>query len=87
MKKELYTDKIRLVSDSTRMTLRQFDFLMEGAVKANGSKIRRMIKQQIPDLYESLALEYNNPYESNSKRTPTHYVYVHSGIEYFLLRS
>ena len=87
MKKGLYTDKISLVSDCTRMTLRQFDFLMEGAVKANGSKIRRMIKQQIPDLYESLALEFYNPYESNSQRTPTHYVYVHSGIEYFLLRS
>lgn len=87
MKKELYTDKIRLVSDCTSITLKQFDFLMEGAVKANGSKIRKMIKKQIPDLYESLALEFYNPYESNSKRTPTHYVYVHSGIEYFLLRS
>ncbi len=87
MKKELYTDKIRLVSDCTSITLKQFDFLMEGAVKANGSKIRKMIKKQIPDLYKSLALEYNNPYESNSQRTPTHYIYVHSGIEYFLLRS
>lgn len=87
MKKELYTDKIRLVSDCTEISLQQFHLLMKGAVKANGGKIRRMIKQQIPDLYASLALEYNNPYESNSKRTPTHYVYVHSGIEYFLLRS
>lgn len=58
--------------------------LMEGAKKANGSKIKRMIKNQIPELYSSLALNFSNPFEQQSQKTETHYIYVHSAIEYFL---
>lgn len=57
---------------------------MEGAVKANGSKIRKMIKEQLPDLFEDLALQFHNPYESSCIRTNTHLIYVSSDIQYFL---
>jgi len=62
----------------------QWDKYMNGAVKANGSKIRELIKTHIPTLYKALALEFYNPYESHCQRTKTHFIYVHSGIEYFL---
>jgi hypothetical protein len=58
--------------------------LMEGNVKANGASIRRLIKKHIPELHDQLALKYPNPYEWACKRTKTHFIYRHSGIEYFL---
>lgn len=42
------------------------------------------IKKQMPDLYERLALQFYNPYCENAKVTKTHYVLVHSAIEYFI---
>lgn len=86
MKKELYKDSIYLEATCTSVSIEHWNKLMERAVKANGSKIRGMIKKQLPDLYESLALNFSNPYESESQRTEEHYIYVHSAIEYFLKR-
>jgi len=71
-------------TDCTRITARKWDSLMEGAVKANGRKIRSLIRKFLPDLYENLALNFYNPYEHQCVRTKTHFVYIHSGIEYFL---
>ncbi len=67
----------------TSITNRKWKHLMEKSVKANGSKIRALIKKHEPSLYYSLALQFPNPYESKSVRTKTHFIYVHSGIEYF----
>lgn len=64
--------------------IRKWDTLMFNSKKANGSKIRGLIKKHLPELYESLALEFRNPYENQSVRTTTHLIYVHSGIEYFI---
>lgn len=85
MKQEIYQVS-GLIFEATCVGIgqRQWDKYMKGAVKANGSKIRRLIKRHFPDLYYSIGLEFYNPYESKSKRTKTHFVYVHSGIEYFL---
>lgn len=63
---------------------REWEEMMTGAVKANGSKIRSLIKLHLPDLYYALALEFRNPYEHQSKRKGDMLIYVHSGIEYFL---
>lgn len=66
------------------ITQRKWDCLMYKARKANGSKIRKLIKKLLPEVYESLALEFPNPYEHQCVKTTTHLIYVHSGIEYFL---
>lgn len=82
----LYKDQIECVATCTGISIWQWNKYMKGAIKANGSKIRMMIKKQLPDLYESLGLQYRNPYEYQSKRTATHYIYIWSQIEYFLER-
>jgi hypothetical protein len=75
---------LEYVDDCMSINIRKWDEYMEGAVKANGSKIRKLIQLHIPELYASLRLDFPNPYEHQSKRTKTHFIYVHSGIEYFL---
>ncbi len=62
----------------------EWDEYMKGAVKANGSKIRKLIKKFIPELYEALELDFYNPFEHHSQRTKTHFIYISSHIEYFL---
>jgi len=67
---------------STCGSLSVWNKLMKGAVRANKKKINSLVKRLLPDLYESLALNYHNPYKYF--RTKTHLVLVHSSIEYFL---
>jgi len=62
----------------------EWDKLMKGAVKTNGKRLRNLIKKELPKLYNALALYFYNPYEDQSQETSTHYIYVHSAIEYFL---
>ncbi len=66
------------------ISIKEWNKLMKNSAKANGFKIRKLIKKHIPELYESLNLDYYNPFENQCKRTKTHFIYVHSGIEYFL---
>jgi hypothetical protein len=85
MNKNIYSvNGLDYESNCTSINIRKWEKLMQKSVKANGSKIRALIKTHLPDLYEYLALEFFNPYESQSVRTKTHFIYVHSGIEYFL---
>jgi hypothetical protein len=67
----------------TNISKKKWDMLMFDAKKANGPKIRKLIKKHIPELYYDLGLEFYNPYEEHSKKTKTHLIYLHSGIEYF----
>lgn len=60
--------------------------LMKGAKKLNYKWLKARIKKHLPDLYEHLALDYYNPYESQCKVTKTHYILVSSAIEYFILK-
>lgn len=82
--KEVYNSKIKLECSCPDLTPSEWDRKMYGAVKANGKKIRQMIKFQLPDLYADLSLQFPNPFEGNCQRTKTHLIYVHSAIEYFL---
>jgi hypothetical protein len=85
MKAEVaYDSEITLEATCVGIGVRKWDSLMEGAIKANGVKIRRMIKKQLPELYRGLELEFYNPWETSAVRTNTHLIYVHSAIEYFL---
>ena len=66
------------------ISIGKWESLMEGSVKADGSKIRKIIRKFLPSLFDSLALSFYNPYESKCLRTKTHLIYVHSGVEYFI---
>ena len=42
------------------------------------------IKKELPSLYDGLLLNLRNPYAEQCRQTPTHYILVHSAIEYFI---
>ena len=47
-------------------------------------KWRELMKRELPELYHTLALQFYNPYAEQCRQTPTHYILVHSAIEYFI---
>ena len=82
----LYKDKIEYYTTCIFINSTQWDKLMENSYKANGRKIRIMIKKQDPELYKELALNYHNPYECQSRVSSKYYIYVWSATEYFFKR-
>ena len=66
------------------ISLSKWERLMQGARKASYKKLVRLIKKEIPELYSSLSLDLHNPWENDCKQTKTHYILVHSAIEYFI---
>lgn len=64
--------------------LSKWNQLMKGARPINYQWLIRKIKKHLPHLYEVLLLEFYNPYWNQCKSTKTHYILVHSGIEYFI---
>ncbi len=63
---------------------REWDRLTKGTTKASGSQIRKLIKEHLPELYDSIGLDFYNPYEHKSVKKPGLLVYEHSAINYFL---
>ena len=59
---------------------------MKGARKCSYQRLVKKIKRELPSLYQSLALQYYNPFEEQCKQTKTHYILVHFSIEYFLYK-
>lgn len=57
---------------------------MKGARRASYKKLVARIKDEIPELYDGLSLGFPNPYAGQCRQTKTHYVLVHSLIEYFI---
>ena len=66
----------------TQITQSKWDRLMKGARRASQRKLNSLVKKHLPDLYEALALEFPNPYDYFQTRT--HWILVHSAIEYFI---
>ena len=66
------------------ISLSKWERLMQGARKASYKKLVRLIKKEIPELYSSLSLDLYNPWKNDCKQTKTHYILVHSAIEYFI---
>ena len=60
--------------------------LMRGARRVSYKKMVAKIKKELPELYEELALQYSNPFEDQCSQTKTHYILVHSAIDYFILK-
>ena len=58
--------------------------LMKGAKPLNYEWLKRRIKKHMPELYDALGMDFYNPYENHTRVTGTHYILVHSSIEYFI---
>lgn len=59
---------------------------MKGARKCSYRKLVSHIKAELPTLYRKLLLDIPNPYANYCKQTRTHYILVHSMIEYFIAK-
>lgn len=71
-------------TNCTQINITEWNALMKGARKCSYKKLVARIKKEIPSLYESLCLNFYNPWEGDCQQTKTHYILVHSGIEYFI---
>ncbi len=65
----------------------EWERLMKGAKPINYEWLIKKVKKNLPDLYQTLCLDYYNPYMSQCKVTKTHYILVHSSIEYFITKN
>ena len=66
------------------VTLDKWNDLMKGAKSINYDWLKNKIRKHLPDLYRDLSLDFYNPYGHQSSVTKTHYILVHSSIEYFI---
>jgi len=57
---------------------------MKGSRPCSYKRLISKIREQIPELYHSLALNFPNPYADQCRQTKTHYILVHGMIEYFI---
>jgi len=62
----------------------KWDALMKKTRKFSYKKLVKLIKENMPDVYGGLALNLYNPWAHQTKQTDTHYILVHSAIEYFI---
>ena len=81
---------LQLETTCVGITERKWDSLMENHTRADKYQINKLVKQYLPDLFISLGLNeqslknlsWYNPYDYY--KTKTHFILVHSSIEYFL---
>lgn len=71
-------------TDCTAISIDEWNRLMKGARKCSYKKLVKKIKDELPELYHALSLNFPNPYDEQCKQTKTHYILVHSAIEYFI---
>lgn len=84
MKTPKRVHSLQYLYNCSNISINEWNDLMKGSTKANGSLIRNLIKKHLPDLYDSLCLDFNNPYEDQSRKKQGMFIYVHSAIEYFI---
>lgn len=58
--------------------------LMKGSRKCSYKRLVARVKKELPEFYDALCLNFYNPWEESCQQTKTHYILVHSGIEYFI---
>ena len=68
----------------TGIGIDRWNQLMKGAKPLNYEWLKRRIKKHMPELYDALGMDFYNPYENLTRVTGTHYILVHSSIEYFI---
>lgn len=62
----------------------KWDYLMKDAKRMNKRVLTKLVKNNMRYVYDALSLNLYNPY--NYYKTATHYILVHSAIEYFIRR-
>jgi len=62
----------------------KWEALMKGAKRMSYKRLVSCIKREMPELYGALALNLRNPWADQCRQTATHYILVHSAIEYFI---
>lgn len=73
-----------LEAQCNTVTIQRWNELMKGKRRASYRRLVSRIKRELPDLYRALCLDYPNPYDHMTRQTKTHYILVHSAIEYFI---
>ena len=66
--------------------IERWNRLMEGSKPLNYKWLKQRIKKYLPELYNALNMDFYNPYENQARVTKTHYILVHSAIEYFICK-
>ena len=75
------------VQCSTDMSVDHWKGLMLGSRSLTSyEKLTQFVKEECPQLYDALALDYPNPYASGCGETDTHYILAHSMKQYFILK-
>ena len=62
----------------------KWEALMKGARRVSYRMLVSRVKSEIPELYRALALNLYNPWADQCRQTATHFILVHSAIEYFI---
>ena len=65
------------------VTERRWEQLMKGHKPCSYKRLVSLIQRDCPSMYNTLQLYLGNPYSGQCCKTRTHYVLVHSAIEYF----
>lgn len=65
-------------------TQQEWENLMKGANPYPYKKLVEEIRKNIYLLYRDLCLNLYNPWANDCAETDTHYILVHSAIEYFI---
>ena len=68
----------------SNITMDKWERLMEGAKRMDKRLHHGLIRRELPELYEALSLNLRNHYRYFQTRT--HYILVHSAIEYFIAK-
>ncbi|RHO63747.1 hypothetical protein DW083_21745 [Parabacteroides sp. AF48-14] len=71
-------------TNCTEITAEQWSELMRNNRKCSYKRLIGKLKRYLSELYDSLCLQYPNPYDGQCWQTKTHYILVHSAIEYFI---
>ena len=75
-----------MVLECTCVTIsnEKWEMLMKGSKPINYKWLVNKIKRELPNLYSDLQLCMYNPYGEQSRVTKTHYILVHSMVEFFI---
>ncbi len=71
-------------TNCTEINMEYWKELMKNSKKCSYKRLVSKIKKNLPELYNALCLNFPNPYDSHCRQTKTHYILVHSAIEYFI---
>lgn len=76
---------ISFIGDCRSMSLSKLNRYTHECTKANGAKIRRILKRFFPSMDNELTYDFYNPYEARCIKKEGVLIYVHSCIEYIFV--